>query len=275
MKRYLIIILILLYLINPITAFCIPKLNTGSYAIDDAKIISKDTEDYIEKYSSYLYEKKQIAYYVVTTNSCEGKDIDEYSELVYNSLNVENHGLLVLYVKSERTIRVIAGSDISEIVTDDIINNYLEDYFVPNMKLGDNNKGIKNGYISFYKLICDYYNIDSSNLKLEEGVDLLASLKTQIIIVIAWICTTLSYVFCVFLKLFMSKKKVSILDYLIFSITVFIHILLLYFAYYLEPKALIGIIGLDAIIVYSTFCVTNNKPKKRKTKRRKTTKKRR
>ena len=275
MKRYIIIIIVLLYLINPVTAFCLPKLNTGSYVIDEANLISKDTENYIENNSSFLYENRQILYYVVTVNSCEGKKIDEYTELIYDNLNIGSNGMLVLYAKSERTIKVIAGSDISNIITDEIISKYLDDYFVPNMKLGEYNKGIKNGYASFYKLICNYYNIDSSTLKIEKGVDVITSLKTPILVIVTWICTTLCYVTCIFLKIFKSNKKDSITDYLIFASTIIIHILLLFFTYSLEPKALIGIFGLDAIIVYSMFFVTKNNNKKRKQKRRKNKKKKR
>ena len=96
MKKLFIVICCLSLLI-PININALKKSNK-IYVTDQAKILSKDTEDYIVTYSSFLKDNNDIDYYVVTVDSVNDEDLDKYADDLYKSFNISSRGLLILYI---------------------------------------------------------------------------------------------------------------------------------------------------------------------------------
>ena len=96
------------------------------------------------------------------------------------------------------------------------------------LKNGEWDSGIKNGYSAFYKLICNYYDIDTSDISVyEEGF--VSKYKNYIIFLIIWFITLIGYIFSeYFFRLFLNEtnKKQSIMDTIIFGVCLFISMLL-------------------------------------------------
>ena len=79
---------------------------------------------------------------------------------------------------------------------------------MPYLKNGNWNDGIKNGYSAFYKEICNYYNVDSSELVVEDARYLTSNYKPYIILAIIFINSLISYVFTsFFMRLYRNKGK--------------------------------------------------------------------
>lgn len=266
-KYYLIIITIIIYLVFPIATQAIVQKSDNIYVTDEANILSKETENYIIKYSSFLKEARDINYYVVTVSSLENYTIDEYTDYVYNSFNLNRNSILILVSKNSRRISLKVGENISSIITDESINNYISTYFIPYYKTGEWDKGTMNGYSAIYKDICEILNIDASEMKVEFG-DIIKEYQYIIIMIIIWICTIISYVYSKYMKKIIMFKEKSVANDIVFAISLITNILLLYLSYYIKPISVLIIFLFEITTILGNFSEPNKKPKKRKAKKR-------
>ncbi len=226
MKKILSFLILLLAVCPILTLAVVPKSNFV-YVSDYANILDSNTASYIIDYSSFLKKETQIEFYVVTLKTLDGSDVDAYSNQLYDSFCSNNKGLIILFSKKERLIKVIAGSNLSTILPNDVIDELIQSYFMPFFKNEEWNLGIQNGYNALYKRICDAYHIDASAISVLDGNDFLTKYKTFILLFITWVGITITYVCCVyFLKIYHSSYT-SRMDDFIFILMFFTNIMLL------------------------------------------------
>lgn len=267
MKK-LIYFIILFLMIIPLNTLGLVKQSDEIYVTDSAQILNNETEDYIVTYSEFLKENKNIDYYVVTVKSLEGISLEEYTDYVFDSFNMNDLGLLIVISHDDRSIRIKAGSELSKVIESSTIDNYIDSYFMPYLKNDDWNTGIKNGYSSFYKLLCNIFKIDSSTMTVYNGKSFINNYRYTIFIVILWIC--------IFISGFLAKKivnikkgieKVSTIKDFLIAISIIINIYLLYFCYLLIPLSVFIVLGFECVIIYNILDQNNffsNKTKKTK-----------
>lgn len=267
MKK-LIYFIILFLMIIPLNTLGLVKQSNDIYVTDSAQILNNETEDYIVTYSEFLKENKNIDYYVVTVKSLEGISLEEYTDYVFDSFNMNDLGLLIVISHDDRSIRIKAGSELSKVIESSTIDNYIDSYFMPYLKNDDWNTGIKNGYSSFYKLLCNIFKIDSSTMTVYNGKSFINNYRYTIFIVILWIC--------IFISGFLAKKivnikkgieKVSTIKDFLIAISIIINIYLLYFCYLLIPLSIFIVLGFECVIIYNILDQNNffsNKNRKAK-----------
>lgn len=267
MKK-LIYFIILFLMIIPLNTLGLVKQSDDIYITDSAQILNNETEDYIVTYSEFLKENKNIDYYVVTVKSLEGINLEEYTDYVFDSFNMNDLGLLIVISHDDRSIRIKAGSELSKVIESSTIDNYIDSYFMPYLKNDDWNTGIKNGYSSFYKLLCNIFKIDSSTMTVYNGKSFINNYRYTIFIVILWIC--------IFISGFLAKKivnikkgieKVSTIKDFLIAISIIINIYLLYFCYLLIPLSIFIVLGFECVIIYNILNQNNffsNKNRKAK-----------
>ncbi len=268
MKK-LIYFIILFLMIIPLNTLGLVKQSDEIYVTDSAQILNNETEDYIVTYSEFLKENKNIDYYVVTVKSLEGISLEEYTDYVFDSFNMNDLGLLIVISHDDRSIRIKAGSELSKVIESSTIDNYIDSYFMPYLKNDDWNTGIKNGYSSFYKLLCNIFKIDSSTMTVYNGKSFINNYRYTIFIVILWIC--------IFISGFLAKKivnikkgieKVSTIKDFLIAISIIINIYLLYFCYLLIPLSVFIVLGFECVIIYNIldqnnfFSIKDKKTKK-------------
>lgn len=267
MKKLIYFIIIFLMII-PLNTLGLIKQSDDIYVTDSAQILNNETEDYIVTYSEFLKENKNIDYYVVTVKSLEGINLEEYTDYVFDSFNMNDLGLLIVISHDDRSIRIKAGSELSKVIESSTIDNYIDSYFMPYLKNDDWNTGIKNGYSSFYKLLCNIFKIDSSTMTVYNGKSFINNYRYTIFIVILWIC--------IFISGFLAKKivnikkgieKVSTIKDFLIAISIIINIYLLYFCYLLIPLSIFIVLGFECVIIYNILDQNNffsNKNRKAK-----------
>ena len=267
MKK-LIYFIILFLMIIPLNTLGLVKQSDDIYITDSAQILNSETEDYIVTYSEFLKENKNIDYYVVTVKSLEGINLEEYTDYVFDSFNMNDLGLLIVISHDDRSIRIKAGSELSKVIESSTIDNYIDSYFMPYLKNDDWNTGIKNGYSSFYKLLCNIFKIDSSTMTVYNGKSFINNYRYTIFIVILWIC--------IFISGFLAKKivnikkgieKVSTIKDFLIAISIIINIYLLYFCYLLIHLSIFIVLGFECVIIYNILNQNNffsNKNRKAK-----------
>lgn len=271
MKKYL--ILLLLIIIAPINVFSLVSKSEYEYITDSSEVLTEETTNYIYEYSSYLNEMEDIDYYVVTVKDLDNYSIEDYADKVYKSFNISQKGILILLSTDERRLRIKVGEDLSDIIYPQLIDEYIEQFFMPYFRNGEWDEGIKNGYSSFYKMICNYYDIDTSEINVYDD-NIFIKYKNYIIFLIIWFITLIGYIFSeYFFRLFMYKDKTNQnMDTVIFGVCLFISMLLLNLTYLIMPKALIIVLGFELIAIVSNIMnhtKKNDKQKKKKLKRKK------
>jgi len=268
MKKILFIFIVLL-------SFIVTNVNAEEYkyVLDDGNILNADTESYINDYSKYLDKEANIEYYVVTVSNLGEYDLDSYSEIVYSNFveNEKDRALLILVCKNDRQVKVMAGKGISSAVDDEIINDFIDEYFLSFFANNEWDNGVKNGYTAFFKYICMYLDIDTSGLEVMDGNDFLFKYRYYILFICIWICNTIGYILPkYFIRLFNKNYKVTYKDNLILYGSVFVNVIILYYNYLADYKFLFILLVFEIFSILSgTILNTNNNVKKKKKKKNK------
>ena len=260
--KRLLFILLILFSLSFTSVNALLSTPSNMFVSDEAKVLNKDTEDYINKYSYFLYEIKSVDFYVVSLKNVEGYNLDEYVQYIYDSFDLSEKGILIVLSISDRVINVKVGSRLSYFITDEIVNEYIADYFMPYFKNGDWDKGMINGYKAFYKLICNYYDIDSSDMIVYDGMGFINKYKNYILVFVVWFNTIISYIFCsFFIRLYInSKHKNTTFDFMVFGLSLFINILMFVLAYLVNPFSIILVLCSELFSIYGNYF--NNKNNK-------------
>ena len=246
-KKY-ILILVFILLLCPFNINALVTQSSDIYVTDNANVLKDETKDYIVTYSAFLKDKEKIDYYVVTLKSLEGINLKEYTDYIYDSFNMNEKGLLIVFSKSDRQLRIKTGIKLSKIIPDDVIEEYINSYFMPYLKDEDWNSGIKNGYSSFYKLLCNYYEIDSSPMTVYNGLSFIKKYKYSIFMIILFICSFISNKLGTY---HFNTKKGKITQTFktdfISILGILLNLYLLLIIYYLLPLGVIVVIGFEVI----------------------------
>ena len=249
MKKILLVLLVLVSFIN------VNALGRNQFVMDDANLLSVDTENYILEYSNYLRDEVGVDF-VVMTIDIENIDLDQYTTQLYDYYHVSNKGILIVANKSSRAIQIQVGTRFSDVIPDDVINDYIEQYMVGYLKNDEWDEGIKNGYTAFFKMICNYYDINSEVLEVYDGDNFLNNYLMVIVSVIVFVCTMLGYnLIKYFRRRYMCKydNTKKILNDVIFFTSVFINVELFVVSYYLGFKYFVVVFIIEMISIISSF----------------------
>lgn len=274
MKKFFLLI-IFMFLV-PYMTFALTL--SSNYVKDDAKVLTEETANYMGYYSSFLSEKRNIDYYLVTITSLGSSSLEEYANKVRKSLPKEKNSILILFAKEDRKLHVSMGENLSKIMTDAEITEYINEYFAPYFQNNELDQGLYNGYIAFYKRVCNYYNIDTSSIKIDP-IHFTTKYKYPLLMLLTFLGTMISSVFCNFFKRYYKHKKYHTWDYVKFSIALFLNVLLVMFANLLESWAIFLVLGVELVTILFMFGGLNamtleesykkEKMKKRKRQKRK------
>lgn len=246
-KKY-ILILVFILLLCPFNINALVTQSSDIYVTDNANVLKDETKDYIVTYSNFLKDKEKIDYYVVTLKSLEGINLKEYTDYIYDSFNMNEKGLLIVFSKSDRQLRIKTGIKLSKIIPDDVIEEYINSYFMPYLKDEDWNSGIKNGYSSFYKLLCNYYEIDSSPMTVYNGLSFIKKYKYSIFMIILFICSFISNKLGTYhFNIKKGKITQTFKTDFISILGILLNLYLLLIIYYLLPLGVIVVIGFEVI----------------------------
>ena len=250
MKKIIFNIFILILLICPFFV----NAEEYKYTIDDASLLKKDTKEYIDKYSDFLNYNNNFKYYVVTVKTLGVYDLEELTEDYYNQLNIGKNGILILYVKDKQALRIKAGNTISEVIDDELLEKHINIYFMPFLKNSEVDQGILNGYKSLYKVVCNYYNIDSTEMEVYYADNLYEKYKSYIIMFLIWVNTATTIIICDINKKFYSKKKKATANKQFMYIASYaINIFVLFIAYFMNPTTMLLILGFELFAITSSY----------------------
>lgn len=145
-------------LISTTTAFAVvvpPNPPTG-YVFDQAEVLSPETETAIESALGKLEQDTSSEIAILTTDSLQGYEIEEYSIEVARAWGVgqkeNDNGILVVIAPAEREVRIEVGYGLEGVVTDAQSSQIINDVMVPLFHIGDYDQGILLGVSYLDKL---------------------------------------------------------------------------------------------------------------------------
>jgi uncharacterized protein len=138
--------LLFLFLLTPgFSQKAIPEL-WGHRIHDEAKVLSQDTIDLLEK-KLQLYEdstSNQIA--VLLVSSLDGETIEEYSLRIAESWKLgqkdKDNGVLVLVAVDDHKMRIEVGQGLEGVLTDALSSRIIRNEMAPSFRRSDYNAGI-------------------------------------------------------------------------------------------------------------------------------------
>ncbi len=158
-------ILIVLCIIMSYTAFAIdlPKPTNEFFVNDFADVIDEETENDIMAIGASLYKQTTAQVVVVTVDSLDGYDVDEYALELGREWGVgdedKNNGVVLLMAVSEREVTIQVGYGLEGRLTDGKTGRILDNYAVPYLKDNDYSKGLSEAYKAIVTEVYEEYDV--------------------------------------------------------------------------------------------------------------------
>ncbi|MEM8109782.1 TPM domain-containing protein [Morganella morganii subsp. sibonii] len=113
---------------------------------DTAGLLTAGERSSIEQKLNSLRERTGAQIAVLTVKTTGSRDIESYAEKVFNQWRLGrisiDDGILLLVAADDRTMRIEVGYGLEGAVSDAAANRILNDYFIPNFKMGNYAAGI-------------------------------------------------------------------------------------------------------------------------------------
>ncbi|MBR3210593.1 MAG: TPM domain-containing protein [Bacilli bacterium] len=261
-KFYLLIITVLLFI--PLYCHAIVEKSENVFVTDEANLLESDSEDYIVKYSNFLYKNKGIDFYVVTIKSLEGEELELYTNQVFDQFDISNKGLIILVSKEDRKLRIQVGDKLLDTIDTPLIDDYINTYFMPYLEREEWNEGIVNGYSALYKYICEEYGLDATSMEVLDKLDFLTKYKTILMMLIIWSVAGFTKIYSYYSDKMKSNggKKLSDGDLFLLVVVLLGNIFVVSISYVLKPIFLFFVIAFEGYFLY--ISLPSNRSKKRK-----------
>ena len=255
-------LLFFVVLLFPISVCAIIRPDSNLFVVDNSKTLSVSTIQYMNEQSTYLHDNELIDYYVVVTTDLEDMNMEEYADTLFQEYPISNNGILILVSRGDGLLRVQVGSELTSMITEATVNDYLDHYFTPYIQYGDWDKGLLNGYNSFYKLICDKNKIDSSHIVVKEKVDFMTKYLNYIVVIITIISALIVWLlYKMYQKIFVKRKSKNVtLDCFLFALVMALNLALFIVSYFLKPSAILAILLIEGVCLYSFYNADHPSP---------------
>jgi len=139
------------------------------YVADYAAVLTDATKYDIVDANIDLEQKcKGAQIVIVTVEYLGGVPSDEYATGLFNDWGVgsksENNGMLLLLATEEKKGWLVVGSGISNVFTDRMCEDYLEDYFWTDVDAGRYDSAVRSICEALFSWYADYYGVNQNNV---------------------------------------------------------------------------------------------------------------
>ncbi len=145
-------------------AFDFPQPTNDLFVNDFAGVISEENESEIMKIGADLYTQTGAQIVVVTINSLDGYDVDEYALELGREWGVgskdDNNGVVLLLSVSDRAVSIQAGYGLEGCVTDVKSGMILDEYALPYFSDDNFSTGLFEAYKAITAVVCMEYGVE-------------------------------------------------------------------------------------------------------------------
>ena len=167
MKK-IIVLLCTLLLISSLSlssyAISLPEPTNDFFVNDFVNIIDDADESEMMKIGADLYEQTTAQVVVVTIDSLDGSDVDEYALELGRKWGVgskdNDNGVVILLSLSDRQISIQVGYGLEGCLNDGKVGRILDNYAIPYLSNNDYSSGLTEAYKAVAAVVCEEYGIE-------------------------------------------------------------------------------------------------------------------
>ncbi len=167
MKKIFVIFSVLVLILSlSFSSFAVdfPKPTNDFFVNDYANVISDEDEAQIMKIGADLFEQTNAQVVVVTVESLDGYDVDEYALELGREWGVgskeTNNGIVLLLSVSDRKVTIQVGYGLEGCVTDVKSGEILDTYAIPHLRNNDFSTGLIEAYKAITAVVCYEYGVE-------------------------------------------------------------------------------------------------------------------
>ncbi|MEH6938865.1 TPM domain-containing protein [Bacillus sp. JJ664] len=168
----------------------VPSRVGDIYVQDYANVLDRQDAQSLIQLGKKLEDTTSAQLAVLTIPSLEGNDIKEYANTAFREYGLgnkeKNNGVLVLYAKQDREIRIEVGYGLEGVVTDIRSGHILDQNAIPYLKNGEESLALTNTYKSLYNVILNgsEKNGHSKTSSLWDNVKIILIIAFVIVVII-------------------------------------------------------------------------------------------
>jgi uncharacterized protein len=121
-----------------------------SHVVDLEQSLTAAQNAELSKILKSYQKKTKRCFVLVTVKSFDGRQIDDYALELFNTWGIgdkkRNDGLLILFSKAERKVRIQVGSGLESVYSNDFCADIIEKTMIPFFKKQEYYQGIKAGF---------------------------------------------------------------------------------------------------------------------------------
>lgn len=138
----------------------------NSYVLDEADVISAETEEYINEQNAALSESCGAQIVFVTVDFTGDYSTADYAYELFNKWGIgdknENNGLLFLLVIGAEDYYALPGSGVTDIFSGGTLSTLLNDYLEEDFAVGNYDSGVRKTFGRALAMMQSHYNVDVS-----------------------------------------------------------------------------------------------------------------
>lgn len=141
-------------MVGSVFSYAVPSPNDSFYVLDNADVLSSETEEYIIAQNQILSNKNGAQICVVTMKTLNGADIADYAADLFNEWGIgdsnKDNGILLLLVTDDGSCRCLQGTGLETVMDDAYLTEVLYTYMRDEFLAGDYDKGTKQTFNALY-----------------------------------------------------------------------------------------------------------------------------
>ena len=175
-NRVLIITLILSVLLSVSSmAIDLPEPTDEFFVNDFADVIDDEVENELQSIGASLYKQTSAQVVVVTVDSLDGFDVDEYALELGREWGVgsedSDNGVVLLMSVSDRQVTIQVGYGLEGCLPDGKTGRILDTYAIPYLRNDDFSTGLEDAYKAIVNVVCVEYGVELDNLNIDNYND--------------------------------------------------------------------------------------------------------
>ena len=149
----------------------ISSVENDVYIKNEDSIIADDVKENLTQTLVELESKTEVEFSVMSVESLLDRNIEEYANTIFNTLDIGDNGVLLLFSRSDKKVRLEFGRGLEEYLNDSICDRILDTYFVPYCETNEYAKAIEMTETAVLTVISGEYKIDIQGLESNQSVE--------------------------------------------------------------------------------------------------------
>lgn len=150
----------------------ISSVENDVYIKNEDSIIADDIKENLTQTLVELESKTEVEFSVMSVENLLDRNIEEYANTIFNTLDIGDNGVLLLFSRSDKKVRLEFGRGLEEYLNDSICDRILDTYFVPYCcETNEYAKAIEMTETAVLTVISGEYKIDIQGLESNQSVE--------------------------------------------------------------------------------------------------------